>query len=137
MSAIAVLFLVLSFASWARATVFEAECRTKTSLHASILTKIKLVQSGGQWLGEAVVPGLQAERLFVRLQESREEISFETSIQRNEKVVGASQTEIIWRDEDRHTGYPAIDNPEATANIIIADDRTGARAVVICSIRQI
>lgn len=136
MRLIFIFFLLLSLTWLARAATFEAECRTKTALHAAIVTKIKLAQQGVMWLGEAVIPDVEAERIFIHVQDTHDEITFDTFIKRNEKTVGASETEILWRDEDAKTGYPAIDNPEATANIVITHDSSGARSVVTCCIHQ-
>ncbi len=137
MHSVTALFYLLIFTTDAKAAMFEAECRTQTASHAAIVTKVKLSRSGLLWLGEAVILGEQAERLFVRVQDTPGELSFDTSIKRNEKTVGSSDTEILWREENPNTGYPAIDNPEATAHIVMTYADSGAQATVSCSIHQI
>jgi hypothetical protein len=131
-----VFIILLTLKAQAFASAFEAECRTKIALREPIVTKVKLVQSGPLWLGETVIPGVQAERLFVHLHDTNGEVTFDTAIKRNEKIVGVSGTEILWRDEDAQTGHPVVDNPEAAAHIVFNDDLSGVKTVVVCSIHQ-
>ncbi len=137
MHSVTAFFFLLILTVGANAVVFEAECKTMTPSHAAIVTKVKLARSGLLWSGDAVILGEHAERLFVRVQDVPGELSFDTSIRRNETTIGASDTEILWREEDPATGYPAIDNPEATAHIIMTYAQSGTQATVSCSIRQI
>lgn len=136
MRLVLIFFSLVAFTVQTVAATFEAECKTKTTLREPIVTKVKLVQTGVMWLGEAVIPGVQTERLFVHLHDTLGELTFDTLIKRDDKVVGASETEILWRDEDAQTGYPVVDNPDATAHIVMNDDSSGQQTVVICSIHQ-
>lgn len=130
-------FLFMTLTVSTQAATFEAVCKTKTSLREQpLVTRIKLVQRGIVWLGETVIAGAQADRLFVNLHETQGEITFDAFVRRDNKIVGASDTETLWRDEDPMTGYPVVDNPEASAHIVLNDNPSGAQTVVDCSIQQ-